>query len=76
MRLRTYDGIYAAGTVKQVLCWAHGRRKFFEAKEAHPAHAHRALAFVDMLYDVEREAKDPSPERRLKLRHARSLPIL
>jgi transposase len=71
-----YDGIYAAGTVKQVLCWAHARRKFFEAKETHPEGAHRALAFISLLYDVEREAKELEPQRRLKLRRARSLGIL
>lgn len=71
-----YDGIYAAGTVKQVLCWAHARRKFFEAKETHPEEAHRALAFISLLYDVEREAKELEPQRRLKLRRARSLGIL
>jgi transposase len=71
-----YDGIYAAGSVQQVLCWAHARRKFFEAKEAHPDEAHRALAFIGLLYDVEREAKPLTPERRWKLRRARSLGIL
>ena len=70
-----YEGIYAAGAVKQVLCWAHARRKFFEAKESNEE-AHRALAFIAMLYDVEREAKEFTPERRLKLRRARSLSIL
>jgi transposase len=71
-----YEGIYAAGGVKQVLCWAHARRKFFEAKEAHPEDAHRALAFIALLYDVEREAKELEPQRRLKMRRARSLSIL
>jgi transposase len=70
-----YDGIYAGGNVKQVLCWAHARRKFYEARTAQPA-AHQALAFIGRLYDIEREAKDALPERRLKLRRARSLPIL
>jgi transposase len=71
-----YDGIYAGGEVKQVLCWAHARRKFFEAKEAHPDEAHRALAFIARLYDLEREAKLLTPERRRKVRRARSLGIL
>jgi transposase len=70
-----YDGIYAAGAVKQVLCWAHARRKFFESKESNEE-AHRALAFIALLYDVEREAKELTPERRLKLRRARSLALL
>jgi len=70
-----YDGIYVGGAVKQVLCWAHARRKFYEARTVQPA-AHQALAFIGRLYDIEREAKDALPERRLKLRRARSLPIL
>jgi len=70
-----YDGIYAGGNVQQVLCWAHARRKFYEARTVQPA-AHQALAFISRLYDIEREAKDCPPERRLKLRRARSLPIL
>jgi hypothetical protein len=71
-----YDGIYAAGTVKQVLCWAHARRKFFEAKEAQPREAHPALVFVGRLYDLEREAKSLSVESRRSLRQERSLPVL
>ena len=71
-----YDGIYAAGSVKQVLCWAHARRKFFEAKEAQPREAHPALAFIARLYDVEREAKSLSAEARQALRQQRSLPLL
>ena len=71
-----YDGIYAAGTVKQVLCWAHARRKFFEAKEAQPREAHPALAFIARLYDIEREAKSLSVEARRNLRQERSLPLL
>jgi transposase len=71
-----YDGIYAAGTVKQVLCWAHARRKFYEARTVQPEPAHQALAFIARLYDVEREAGSLEPAQRLKLRRARSLAIL
>jgi hypothetical protein len=53
-----YDGIYAGGLVKQVLCWAHARRKFFEAKNVQPEPAHRALGFIAQLYNVERAAKE------------------
>ena len=53
-----YDGIYAGGQVQQVLCWAHARRKFFEAKNVQPEPAHRALAFIAQLYNVERAAKE------------------
>lgn len=71
-----YDGIYAAGAVKQVLCWAHARRKFYEAKETQPSEAHAALAYVARLYDVEREVKSLAPDERLRLRRERSLPLL
>src|SRR6478752_7279925 len=47
-----YDGIYAACSVEQVLCWAHARRKFYEAKAAHPEGAHQALAWIARLYEV------------------------
>ncbi len=53
-----YDGIYAAGNVKQVLCWAHARRKFFDARTVQPEVAHTALAHIARLYRVERDAKE------------------
>jgi len=71
-----YDGIYAAGNVKQVLCWAHVRRKFFEAKETRPREAHEALAWIARLYEIEREAKSASDKERRALRQERSLPLL
>jgi len=85
-----YDGIYASGSVQQVLCWAHARRKFFEAKEAHPTDACAAMAFIARLYEVERAAKALAPEdlrtnvlareewfaQRLALRQATSRPLL
>jgi transposase len=49
-----YDGIYATGRVTQVSCWAHARRKFFEAKETSPR-AHEALAYIQRLYAIEKE---------------------
>lgn len=51
-----YDGIYAAGSVKQVLCWAHARRKFYEARTVQPDAAHAALAYIARLYQVEHAA--------------------
>lgn len=44
-----YDGIYATGNVTQVSCWAHARRKFYEAKDT-DARAHEALAYIQRLY--------------------------
>ena len=55
-----YDGIYlgeAGGQVTEVACWAHARRKFFEARTTDAATATQALAYIRLLYDVEDEAK-------------------
>lgn len=85
-----YDGIYASQDVTQVLCWAHARRKFFEARTVQPTESACALAFLARLYAVEQEAATHCPEdvrtnraareawheRRRALRQAKSLPIL
>ena len=51
-----YDGIYATG-VTEVACWAHARRKFFDAKETDGRRAAEMLTMVARLYSVEDEAK-------------------
>jgi transposase len=55
-----YDGIYAGqagGHVTEVACWAHARRKFYEARTSDAAVATAALAYIRLLYDVEDAAK-------------------
>jgi transposase len=55
-----YDGIYAGqvgGAVTEVACWAHARRKFYEARTSDAALSTQALAYIRLLYDVEDEAK-------------------
>jgi transposase len=86
-----YDGIYHKGLVSEVACWAHARRKFFDAKETDGRRATQMLAMVAELYAVEDAAKEkiqlllkqtpeaPRAEReqiRLSLRQERSKPIL
>jgi transposase len=55
-----YDAIYlgSGGTVIEIACNAHARRKFFDARSTDPVRAHAALAFYRQLYGVEREIKD------------------
>lgn len=52
-----YDGIYLAsqGTIHEVACNAHARRKFFDARPSDPARAHAALAWYRQLYGIERD---------------------
>jgi transposase len=71
-----YDGIYAGGQVSEVACWAHARRKFYDAKETDGRRAARMLALVQELYAVEREAKELADKYRLALRQKQSVPQL
>jgi transposase len=70
-----YDGLYARG-VTEVACWAHARRKFFEAKETAAVEAHDALARIRALYEIEARAKALTPLERAALRRAEAAPLL
>jgi hypothetical protein len=70
-----YNRIYSGGQVIEVACWAHARRKFFEAQGSHGPEARRMLTLIGRLYSIERRAKrlGISAERLLawRQRHAR-----
>jgi transposase len=66
-----------AGIV-EVACWAHARRKFYEARNSDPARSAQAMAYIRLLYDVEDQAKEKhlgSPAR-AALRRQLALPRL
>jgi hypothetical protein len=75
-----YDALYAdeARDVTEVACWAHARRKFYEAQSSDLMRSMIMLAYVRLLYDVEREAKDHkwTGEARRALRQNKSMPVL
>jgi transposase len=81
-----YDALFATGTVVEVGCWAHARRKFFEAQKTDPEGSLYALGVIRQLYAVEREAAQQANEQglsrpefealRLRLRQERSVPLL
>lgn len=84
-----FDKIFASGTVLELACWAHVRRKFFEAlhppdrpsggEEAQPPgdpRAEQALAIIRALYVIERDIAGQTPEERHRHRHERSAPLL
>jgi transposase len=71
-----YDGIYIKGEVIEVACWAHARRKFFDAKDTDGRRATQMLEMVRQLYAVEDQAKPLDDEQRRVLRQEKSLPIL
>ncbi len=70
-----YEACYRAG-VREVACWAHARRKFFEARATDPPRCERVLEMIGRLYAVERELHDATAEARAAGRRERSLPIL
>jgi transposase len=81
-----YDALFATGAVVEVGCWAHARRKFFEAQKTDLEGALYALGVIRQLYAVERQAAEQVAELRLpwpeaealhlRLRQAQSVPLL
>jgi transposase len=71
-----YDGIFAGGQVIEVACWAHARRKFYDAQDSDGRRAAEMLALVGQLYAVEREVKEADDVARLALRTERSVRVL
>jgi transposase len=64
--------------VTEVACWAHARRKFFDAQSSDIMRSMVMLAYIRLLYGVEREARGMKldAEGRFALRQAKSVPIL
>jgi len=71
-----YDGIYAGQQVVEVACWAHARRKFFDAMKSDARRSQIALGFIRRLYEVERRARDLEVAPRRALRQSESGPVL
>lgn len=71
-----YDGVVVGNDLTRAGCWAHARRKFVEAEKTQPAIAREAVDLIGKLYDIERRAKDLSPQERLGMRLVESRPIL
>jgi transposase len=66
-----YDKLYCRGEVVEVACWAHARRKFFDAQESDPVRSLWMLEMIRRLYAAEQETQD-----RLPRRQSQSAPIL
>jgi transposase len=73
-----YDGIYAGsdGKILEVACWAHARRKFYEARSSSPAEASLILQMIWRLYDVEDRARPLDDDARRAMRQTEAVPIL
>jgi Transposase IS66 family len=71
-----YNGVVAGNAITRAGCWSHARRKFVEAEKSAPEIARDAVALMDALFAMERQAKDISVSERLELRQKQSVPIL
>ena len=71
-----YDSLYASKKIIEVGCWAHARRKFYDARTSDPVRSHVAMAMIQRLYRVEKDAKDLDDAVRRALRQERSKPVL
>jgi transposase len=73
-----YEPYAALPGVTHLCCWAHARRKFFEARKNDKARAELALVFIGKLYEVEAHCREKklAPQDRKAYRLDKALPIL
>jgi transposase len=71
-----YHALHRRG-VTAALCWAHARRKLFEAhRDTGSEIAGQAVTLIAKLYELEREARQLEPEARQLLRQQHSKPVV
>ena len=72
-----YKALFAAGQVLEAGCWAHARRKFFEAHKLNKSEiAAEALRRIATVYQIERRVQLVAAQERLKIRQEQSAPLL
>jgi transposase len=81
-----YDALYALGRMVEVACWAHARRKFYEAQATDPERAVYVLGVIRQLYQIEKQADEQIGRcrlgreagwwLRLQMRQEQSRPLL
>jgi transposase len=80
---QVYEGATERAGLTHVGCFAHARRRFFEALKALPnaqrklaSAAHEAVRRIDALYLIERQIKDLNDADRMRIRTAEAAPQL
>ncbi|HEY3392285.1 MAG TPA: IS66 family transposase [Lacipirellulaceae bacterium] len=73
-----YDQIYlgSSNSIIEVACWAHARRRFFDAQNSSPRDAHQILEWIRQLYHIEEQARDLSADARREIRVRETIPVL
>lgn len=72
-----FNRLYEQGRIVEAACWAHVRRKFYDAYQAHASPiAEQALKRIGELYAIEEQIRGRSPDERQRIRSERAQPLL
>ena len=76
-----FEELYRSGTIREVACMAHVRRKFVDVQQSALSHGGSAIAAeaiqrIAQLYAVETEARGQPPDERRRIRQAKAKPVL
>ena len=70
-----FHHLYGDGSIYEVACWAHGRRKFHDIHVVHASPiTTEAIARIGALYGIEEEVRGKPAELRRAVRQARAKP--
>jgi hypothetical protein len=71
-----FEDLYRSGSMHEVACMAHVRRKFVDIHKAQgSAIADEAIGRIAQLHAVEKEARGSPSDRRVNIRQTRAKPI-
>jgi transposase len=73
---QAYDRFEGMKGKKMLGCWAHTRRKFFDALSENKKLAEEGIAFIGKLYQIENETRELSDEERAVRRQRESYQII
>ncbi|WP_437671552.1 IS66 family transposase [Sorangium sp. So ce131] len=71
-----YEELFRTEQATEVGCWAHCRRRFFEAMSSDRERAMTALGFIHQLFAIDKATKELPPSRRTEQRRSSAQPVL
>lgn len=71
-----FDFLYNKRGCTEVGCWAHSRRRFFDAISTDRDRALKAIGFIRTLYKIDRDTKDFPRKKRTLMRRKRAGPVV
>ena len=71
-----FEELYRSGSIREVACLAHARRKFVDVHRAQgSAIAEEAISRIGVLYAVEKAIRGSPPDERVRMRQAEAAPV-